>query len=554
MTYLPIIARELLVASRRKGTYAVRFWTAAAAVVAGAVLLVVLSYVPFVPGMGWPVFQGLAGVCFFYCIVLCNNTVDCVSEEKREDTLGLLFLTDLSGWDVALGKLCANSLKSFYAILGTFPVVAVVLLLGGVSAGQFCKVALALLNIFFFAHVTGLLGSVLSRGRTAAAVITVALLYGFLGGPPLLALALGHGRFTSLSLLLAAFSPGYAFVQMMLPTGGRFYWTSLALVHLVSWFFLAVASARLPYCWQEKAGARRLRWRDRFRQWTYGPPAMREGVRRELAGRNPFLWLASRNRLGPLIFRGGAILLGCLWIWVWFLTAPDERLGWMVFAVCVNHFLLLCVVAAEASSHLERERRSGALEFVLCATPLRVEEILAGQWELLRRLFLRPLLAVLACDMVMAILSQSRLVAEDAENLVWFVAGTMLMLVVHVVAAGWVGMWRGMAQKLSRKSSGAGSATIEVVGLLVFMPFMGLWMIAGLIVLLFKRDFGQYFLDSFGAVFGLWFLLSLAAALGFGFLGRKKLLTRFREMAAVQTGEPPGIFAQLGRWLGKMMR
>ena len=36
-------------------------------------------------------------------------TADCLSEEKREGTLGLLFLTDLRGHDVALGKLLATS-------------------------------------------------------------------------------------------------------------------------------------------------------------------------------------------------------------------------------------------------------------------------------------------------------------------------------------------------------------------------------------------------------------------------------------------------------------
>ena len=163
MTLLPIVVRELRVAARRKSTYSARFGTAFAAALGGAGMMFVLSKIPLGPGIGWTVFQGLAWVGFFHCLILSANTADCISEEKREGTLGLLFLTDLSGWDVALGKLCANSLKSFYAVLGAFPVVAIVLTLGGVSLGQFCKVALALLNVFFFAHATGLLASVLSR-------------------------------------------------------------------------------------------------------------------------------------------------------------------------------------------------------------------------------------------------------------------------------------------------------------------------------------------------------------------------------------------------------
>jgi len=196
---------------------------------------------------------------------------------------------------VALGKLCANSLKSFYAVIATFPVVAIVLTLGGVSAGQFCQVALALLNVFFFAHAAGLLASVLCRARHWAYVATGAILLGGVAGPSLLALPFYGGQFAALASLLESLSPFYALWQARYPPAGRFYWISLLMVHLTGWLFLALASWRLPHCWQEKVGPARLRWRDRFRQWTYGPPAFRDGLRRELAGINPFFWLVSRT-------------------------------------------------------------------------------------------------------------------------------------------------------------------------------------------------------------------------------------------------------------------
>ena len=72
---------------------------------------------------GRTAFVALSWLGLFYCIGLSRNTMDCISEEKREGTLGLLFLTDLKGYDVALGKLCANSVRSFYALLATVPVV-----------------------------------------------------------------------------------------------------------------------------------------------------------------------------------------------------------------------------------------------------------------------------------------------------------------------------------------------------------------------------------------------------------------------------------------------
>jgi len=66
-------------------------------------------------------------------------TADCLSEEKREGTLGFLFLTDLRGYDVVFGKLVATSLRGFYAMLAALPVMGVTLVLGGITGEQFWK-------------------------------------------------------------------------------------------------------------------------------------------------------------------------------------------------------------------------------------------------------------------------------------------------------------------------------------------------------------------------------------------------------------------------------
>src|SRR5690349_5037274 len=73
-------------------------------------------------------------------------TSDCLSEEKREGTLGLLFLTDLRGYDVVAGKLLVTSLRASYALLAIFPILAIPLLMGGVSGAEFWKASLALSN------------------------------------------------------------------------------------------------------------------------------------------------------------------------------------------------------------------------------------------------------------------------------------------------------------------------------------------------------------------------------------------------------------------------
>src|ERR1044071_9279281 len=59
---------------------------------------------------GWTGFAG----CVLAPILL---TADCVSRERREGTLGLLFLTDLRGIDVILGKLAAKGIVPMYCLL-----------------------------------------------------------------------------------------------------------------------------------------------------------------------------------------------------------------------------------------------------------------------------------------------------------------------------------------------------------------------------------------------------------------------------------------------------
>src|SRR5262245_56944565 len=117
MTFLPIVERELRVRARRKWTYRFRLFAAVAAILFVGGMLV-MSQGFSAPGrIGKLMFVALAWAAFLYCLMEgARNTVDCLSEEKRAGTLGLLFLTDLRGHDVVLGKLMATSLNSFYGL------------------------------------------------------------------------------------------------------------------------------------------------------------------------------------------------------------------------------------------------------------------------------------------------------------------------------------------------------------------------------------------------------------------------------------------------------
>src|SRR5207249_6437205 len=169
MSFLPIVERELRAAARRKSTYRIRSWTALLAVVVSFCSLMVLWLARGRGSLGHPLFTYLTGYAFGLCLLAgVFLTADCLSEEKREGTLGLLFLTDLHGYDVVLGKFVAMLVNALYGLLALLPITAFPLLLGGVTGGEFWRRALALINALFVSLAAGIWVSALVRAAPRA--------------------------------------------------------------------------------------------------------------------------------------------------------------------------------------------------------------------------------------------------------------------------------------------------------------------------------------------------------------------------------------------------
>src|SRR5205814_3983297 len=131
--------------------------------IAFIVFMMFIAHASSPQSVGQPIFTALAWLLFGFCLIDgVWNTADCLSEEKREGTLGLLFLTDLKGYDVVLGKLLATSLKNFYALLALFPPLAITFCLGGVTGGEFWRLVLLLTNTLFFSLTVGMFVSSIS--------------------------------------------------------------------------------------------------------------------------------------------------------------------------------------------------------------------------------------------------------------------------------------------------------------------------------------------------------------------------------------------------------
>src|SRR5689334_8844113 len=126
MTFLPVVERELRVASRRRYTYWTRFFAALGTLTLCTWIWGWLTDGQPAADRGQSLFRTIAGLAFVYSLFVgIATTADCLSEEKRDGTLGLLFLTDLTGFDVVLGKLAATSLNAFYRLVSVFPILAI---------------------------------------------------------------------------------------------------------------------------------------------------------------------------------------------------------------------------------------------------------------------------------------------------------------------------------------------------------------------------------------------------------------------------------------------
>jgi ABC-type transport system involved in cytochrome c biogenesis permease component len=467
MTFLPVVERELRVASRRGGTYLNRFLAALIGLlVFGFTFLNASRQSP--REIGQTLFYSLSGI--FLGVALLSGiryTADCLSEEKREGTLGLLFLTDLKGYDVVLGKLAATSINAFYGLVAIVPVLAIPLLIGGVSFAEFGRMVLVLTDSLVFSLATGLFVSAVSRNARKAMAGTFLLILLIHAGLPAagawLALRYPTPGPPVVHKVFLTPSAGFAYARA-LDRGFQpapFLW-SVGLIHGLSWAFLILASLSVRYSWQDKVVATdRTGWRRRLRQALYGSEEKARALRRRLLDINPCLWLGSRQRWKPVLVWSFLLLGGAGWL-VGYIKLKDD---WLNEAVCITvafaaHLVFKLWVASEACLRFGPDRRSGALELVL-STPLPVKELVRGQMLALRRQFFWPVCTVLGVDLLLLIG-----ILRSEPNRVWFFwlgAVGITTFLVDLYALAWTGMWIGLVARHPNRAAGATATRILVL-------------------------------------------------------------------------------------------
>jgi ABC-type transport system involved in cytochrome c biogenesis permease component len=540
MTFLPIVDRELRLAARSPGLYKARIRTALIAILFTAWAFFSLSAFS---RMGLLRSHDLFAQFVFYVFLFCSlagphHTADCLSVEKREGTLGLLFLTDLKGYDVVLGKLMASSLASFYGLLAVFPVVAILMTMGGVLPGEFFRLALLLLNTLLFSHSVSMFASALSsdaRRAKGLATALVGLFWVVLPAAEAVLRLRPSPHWLHTALLLP--SPYHAFKMAFdsaLVTRQSHFWWPLLVNHLVAWGFLLWAGWMLPRVWQDKGvTVQRMKWRERWAQWCYGRAEKRRAWRLQLMDKNPFLWLISRNRLRPYWIW---FLLSCVFaLFSFFFILVSTKPGWSpaatgiaIWGAIIMNSMIKLWIAGEASTYFATYRRDGSLEWLL-STPLNVADIIRGQWLAVQRLLGGPAFAVLIADFLMLVLGVAGMAPaqrwdEDMAAFVLAMLAGIGMLVADAITLGWTGMWSGLSAPQVRQASGN-----AITHVLVFP-----WLIYGFASAFTGLTIEYGWIKPLGAFYwiGLWFFIGIVNDIFWGVWSRHKLYTDFRLLCA----------------------
>jgi ABC-type transport system involved in cytochrome c biogenesis permease component len=398
MNFLPVMMRELRTLSRHKSTFHIR-------VLSAALLLTVSFFVSLdlnsASDSGGQLFAVLHPFIFYTIWLLVPLLVaDCLSIEKREGTLGLLFLTPLTGIQIVCAKIVAQIVRSSSIGLAALPILSIAFILGGVGKTQILLLILICSASLFLALAAGLAASACCRYWSRAVIcgylfaFFFLFLQGWLTAP---GIALPASGFTQSDYFNAVLW-GLAFCQQPFdkvapPFGG----TILSMLE-VALFALALLATTIFLCgkhlgrrWQDRPISPLQLWFTRtFCTPKYLTSHLKRWMRRSIS-RNPVGWLQQRTWSGRM--------QGMIWLGV-AVAISSVAIGDSGFARTYDHvqrvmiWLLEASLALSAAGSFRRERESGVLELLL-VSPLRENQILLGRLKGLWSLFIPSFILIL---------------------------------------------------------------------------------------------------------------------------------------------------------------
>ena len=359
MNAAAVIVRELRAESRRAANYWLRV------LAAGALILVLASIMLgaqlSLSALGAALFAGLNQTFLFALWILVPlMTADCISREKREGTLGLLFLTPLSVLDVIAGKAAIHVLRALTLFLAALPVLVLPLVLGGVEWRWVLMAAVVQANAVLLGIAAGIYAS--TRGGSTIQVMVLAEVC-----------ALGLAAISSFGhylLILATWRGSTMF-------GGLAWFVGVSISCSLMLFVLILRASisRLTATWQEESAAREQpRWVKIFSNSDFWRAFFRWNTSRTL-DRNPMAWLQEYSWTARLTKWGWlVVVLLAEFVLLSDFDSPNSLRGQALVASA-----LALSVAFSAVGSFRREQATGLLELLL-VTPLTVRQFLGGRF------------------------------------------------------------------------------------------------------------------------------------------------------------------------------
>ncbi len=498
----------------------------------------------------------VGAITFYFSVFNSLNLMnDSLSRERREGTLGLLFLTHLRAHDIILGKLVFGISLSIGVIMAMFPILSVSMLMGGVSGLTVLKAAINTLVGSFLALSIGILGSSFNteqrRAASASGLIFVILIF--------VAPTLGHLLSQWSGILWLGYIPrflspsvGDAFTDVkgtgvaivsfsggVLPPGD--FWVKMLSLLIFGVCCLSLAGLFIARTWQEKNSTSwRERWKTRIAQWRYGRELERLQHRHRTLDVNPVYWLMSReirSKYQSLIMTGVMVVIGLLVFSRSTRAAP-------FFAMAPGFIFMLDQItksrfATSTIQSLFKERQSRGLEFIL-ATSIDVPALLRGQTK--------GLLHQQSISLAVKVLIQLFLVGgfayvqpNHAVEAFGIFMGLLTLMAVSLWSIRWRGAWFAISAPDAQK---AVSGTVFPVVVVPYLVIAANALLAGYFVPL--RNFIAAHLWPYSAV-----MLALVCCflIRLGFSARHRLFTEMRH----QVAESPLLLNTPASWLERLM-
>ena len=180
---LALLTRGLRLDSRSLAPY---IWRS---LLIGGITLALMSAAQEMARIGAAGLSFLEFVVYFTFIFLSltatTSFASLLTQEKEENTLGLLKMAGLSPLAILLGKAGSSGVGAVILLMSQFPFTFLAVTLGGVSVNQVFAIYVALLAYVVFLIGLGLFCSAWCRRSSAAGALMFILLFGFFIVPPL---------------------------------------------------------------------------------------------------------------------------------------------------------------------------------------------------------------------------------------------------------------------------------------------------------------------------------------------------------------------------------